>query len=355
MEGTGSYGAGLARHLGEAGIGVVEVNRPNRQLRRRRGKDDHTDAEAAARAALSGEATAVPKSGDEPVEWIRMLTVVRRCAVKNHTQAANQIHSVAVTAPEPLKAQLRGLNLKAQIRVCARFRPSGESSVSYAKQALRRLARRYQTLDTEIAELDVEIRRLCAKTNPALLAAHGVGPDSAAALLIAAGDNPERMKSERSFAALCALSPVQASSGRTVRHRLNRGGNRQANSALWRIATTRMRTDASTKEYVTKRQAQGKKRTEIIRCLKRHIAPQNLPADHQPATHPGLREAPPPTPTSSHHRYRGRPSSPNLPQPHLSTRTRPRPQPPVRYPIPELAPNPPPGPTNADLTTIGAS
>ena len=103
------------------------------------------------------------------------------------------------------------------------FRPSGESSVSYAKQALRRLARRYQTLDTEIAELDVEIRRLCAKTNPALLAAHGVGPDSAAALLIAAGDNPERMKSERSFAALCALSPVQASSGRTVRHRLNLG------------------------------------------------------------------------------------------------------------------------------------
>ena len=272
VEGTGSYGAGLARHLGEAGIGVVEVNRPNRQLRRRRGKDDHTDAEAAARAALSGEATAVPKSGDGPVEWIRMLTVVRRSAVKNHTQAANQIHSVAVTAPEPLKAQLRGLNLKAQVRVCARFRPSGESSVSYAKQALRRLARRYQTLDTEIAELDVEIRRLCAKTNPALLAAHGVGPDSAAALLIAAGDNPERMKSERSFAALCGVSPVQASSGRTVRHRLNRGGNRQANSALWRIATTRMRTDASTKEYVTKRQAQGKKRTEIIRCLKRHIA-----------------------------------------------------------------------------------
>ena len=355
VEGTGSYGAGLARHLGEAGIGVVEVNRPNRQLRRRRGKDDHTDAEAAARAAVGGEATAVPKSGDGPVEWIRMLTVVRRSAVKNHTQAANQIHSVAVTAPEPLKAQLRGLNLKAQVRVCARFRPSGESSVSYAKQALRRLARRYQTLDTEIAELDVEIRRLCAKTNPALLAAHGVGPDSAAALLIAAGDNPERMKSERSFAALCALSPVQASSGRTVRHRLNRGGNRQANSALWPM---RYHPDAYRRFHQRIRDqttCPGQKANRDHPMPQTAHRPTNLPADHQPATHPGLREAPPPTPTSSHHRYRGRPSSPNLPQPHLSTRTRPRPQPPVRYPIPELAPNPPPGPTNADLTTIGAS
>ena len=272
VEGTGSYGAGLARHLGEADIDVVEVNRPNRQLRRRRGKDDHTDAEAAARAALSGEATAVPKSGDGPVEWIRMLTVVRRSAIKARTQAANQIHSVLTVAPEPLKAQLNDMNLKAQVRVCARFRPSGESTVSYAKQALRRLARRYQTLEVEIVELDVEIRRLCAKANPALLGAHGVGPDCAAALLIAAGDNPERMKSERSFAALCGVSPVQASSGRRVRHRLNRGGNRQANSALWRIATTRMRTDPTTKQYVAKRLAQGKKRTEIIRCLKRHIA-----------------------------------------------------------------------------------
>ena len=272
VEGTGSYGASLTRYLRGARIEVVEVNRPNRQLRRRRGKDDHTDAYAAARAALSGEATAVPKSGDGPVEWIRMLTVVRRSAVKARTQAANQIHSLLTVAPESLKAQLNDMNLKAQVQVCARFRPSGESTVSYAKQALRRLARRYQTLDTEITELDAEIRRLCAKANPALLAAHGVGLDSATALLIAAGDNPKRMKSERSFAALCGVNPVQASSGRTVRHRLNRGGNRQANSALWRIATTRMRNDARTQAYVAKRHAQGKKRTEIIRCLKRHIA-----------------------------------------------------------------------------------
>ena len=272
VEGCGSYGAGLARHLIGAGIDVVEVMRPNRQLRRRRGKDDHTDAEAAARAALNGEATAVPKSGDGPVEWIRMLTVTRRSAVKARTQAANQLHALVVGAPEPVKDQLKDLKLKARIRVCSRFRPSGESSVSYAKQALRRLARRYQTLNTEITELETEIRRLCAKANPALLAAQGVGPHTAAALLTAAGDNPERMKSERSFAALCGVSPVPASSGRTVRHRLNRGGNRQANNALWRIATNRMRTDPRTKEYVTRRQAEGKTHREIIRCLKRHIA-----------------------------------------------------------------------------------
>ena len=272
VEGTGSYGAGLARHLTAAGVEVVEVNRPNRQLRRRRGKDDNTDAESAARAALNGEATAVPKSGDGPVEWIRMLTVTRRSAVKARTQAANQLHALVVGAPEPIKDQLKGMKLKGLVKACARFRPSGESSVSYAKQALRRLARRYQVLDTEISELDVEIRRLCAKANPALLATDGVGPDTAAKLLVAAGDNPERMKSERSFAALCGVSPVQASSGRRVRHRLSRGGNRQANSALWRIATNRMRTDAATKTYVTRRKAEGKKTTEIIRCLKRHIA-----------------------------------------------------------------------------------
>ena len=170
VEGTGSYGAGLARHLGEAGIGVVEVNRPNRQLRRRRGKDDHTDAEAAARAALSGEATAVPKSGDEPVEWIRMLTVVRRCAVKNHTQAANQIHSVAVTAPEPLKAQLRGLNLKAQIRVCASRFPDPAESPRSATPSMRNSPSPSppdtQTLDTEIAGTSMSRSAGLAKLAP---------------------------------------------------------------------------------------------------------------------------------------------------------------------------------------------
>ena len=274
VEGTGSYGAGLARYLMAAGIEVVEVNRPNRQLRRQRGgKTDSVDAEAAARAAASGQATAVPKSGDGPVECIRMLLVARRSATKARTQAANQIHALVVTAPEQVKRQLRGMKLKARVAVCARWRPGPEqTTTAYAKMALRYLARRYRTLDTEIAELKIEIRRLCAEANPALLAAKGVGPDTAAALLVVAGDNPERMKSERSFAALCGASPVQASSGQTIRHRLNRGGNRQANNALWRIATTRIRTDAATKDYVTRRQGEGKNRKEIIRCLKRHIA-----------------------------------------------------------------------------------
>ena len=182
VEGTGSYGAGLARYLTAAGIDVVEVNRPNRQLRRQRGgKTDSVDAEAAARAAASGQATAVPKSGVGPVECIRMLLVARRSATKARTQAANQIHALVVTAPEPLKHQLRDLKLKARVRTCAAFRPNGDSCVSYAKRALRHLARRYQTLDAEITQLEAEIRRLCARANPALLATKGVGPDTAAA------------------------------------------------------------------------------------------------------------------------------------------------------------------------------
>ena len=201
-----------------------------------------------------------------------MLLVARRSATKARTQAANQIHTLVITAPEQVKYQLRGLKLKARVRVCAASRPSADSCVSYAKRALRHLARRYHTFDAEIIELEAEIRRLCARANPALLAAKGVGPDTAAVLLVAAGDNPGRMKSERSFAALCGISPVQASSGRTVRHCLNRGGNRQANNALWRIATTRMRTDTATEGYVARRKAEGKNRKEVIRCLKRHIA-----------------------------------------------------------------------------------
>ena len=163
-----------------------------------------------------------------------MLLVARRWATKARTQAANQIHSVIVGAPEPVKHQLKGLNLKARVAVCARWRPGeAQTTAAYAKKALRHLARRYQTLDAEINQLEADIRRLCAEANPALLAAKGVGPDTASVLLVAAGDNPGRMKSERSFAALCGTSPVQASSGQTIRHRLNQGGNRHANNALW--------------------------------------------------------------------------------------------------------------------------
>ncbi len=275
IEGTGSYGAGLTRYLVRIGVEVVEVNRPNRQLRRRFGKTDATDAQAAARAVLSGQATGTPKSGDGPVEAIRMLRVVRRSAAKARTQTINQLHALVVTAPDQVKHQLGSLSPKARVKVCAAYRPgANRTNIAYAKKALRLLARRYQALTWEIQQLDTEIKQLCARANPALLAAGGIGPETAAALLVTAGDNPHRMRTEASFAALCGASPVQASSGRIVRHRLNRGGDRQANNALWRIATVRLRTDPRTIEYAQRRQAEGKTRKEIIRCLKRYIARQ---------------------------------------------------------------------------------
>ncbi len=274
VEGTGSYGAGLARHLAAVGVAVVEVNRPNRQARRRYGKSDTADAEAAARAALCGEATAQPKSGDGLVEAIRMLHVARRSALKARTGAINQIHGLLVTAPEQLKDQLTGLSGRALVDACARLRPNSTTNevTAAAKRALRTLARRHQALSGETTELDAELRRLCAQANPALLAATGVGTDTAATLLVAAGDNPGRMATDASFAALCGASPVQASSGQHTRHRLNRGGNRQANNALWRITMVRLTCDQRTRDDANRRSAEGKTRRDIIRCLKRYIA-----------------------------------------------------------------------------------
>lgn len=273
VEGTGSYGAGLARYLASEGVPVVEVNRPNRQTRRRRGKSDTTDAEAAARAALNGEATGLPKAGDGPVEAIRGLRVARRSAMKARTQAANQIRDLIVTAPDALRARLRDLDTAGRVEVCARFRPGPVTDlVEATKRTLRCLARRHQTLTVELTELDDAITELCALENPALLAARAVGPDVASALLVTAGDNPERMRSEASFAALCGASPIEASSGKIVRHRLNRGGNRQANNALWRIVMVRLTCDQRTQDYAARRQAEGKTRREIIRCLKRYVA-----------------------------------------------------------------------------------
>ena len=289
VEGTGSYGAGLASHLGACGVAVVEVNRANRQMRRLKGKSDTADAEAAARAALNGAATAVPKSRDGAAEAIRMLTAARRSAVKARTQAANQIAGIVVTAPEPIKDRLRGLPTAAAVEVCVRWRPdhSPDTVTAAAKTALRCLARRWSALSCEIAQLDTELRDLCAQANPALLGALGVGPDTAAALLTAAGDNPQRMHSEAAFAALCGASPIEASSGKTIRHRLNRGGNRQANHALWRIAMVRLATCPRTRAYAARRQTEGKSRREIIRCLKRYIAREvfRLLADPHQATH----------------------------------------------------------------------
>ena len=251
VEGTGSYGAGLTR--------------------RRRGKTDTVDAETAARAALSGDAAGVPKSADGCVEAIRTLSLARRSAVKARTVAANQINAVAVTAPEHLRDRLRGLKTHEMVKVCARWRLAAAGDPA-ARAAKRALASRHRALTAEIEGLDAELLALCERAKPALLGTCGVGAEVASALLVAAGDNPERMRSEASFAALCGASPIEASSGPRVRHRLNRGGNRQANNALWRIATVRLRVHERSIDYAARRRAEGKTRREIIRCLKRHIA-----------------------------------------------------------------------------------
>jgi len=200
--------------------------------------------------------------------------VARRSAVKARTQAGNQIRDVIISAPQELREQLGRLSLGAQVARAATWRPGPASDLLQAmKRSLRHLARRHRALSTEITELDRDIAGLCAQTNPALLATDGVGPEVASTLLVAAGDNPDRMHSEAAFAALCGASPVEASSGKTIRHRLNRGGNREANNALWRIAMVRLaHHHPPTATYVRRRREQGKTDRGILRCPKRYIA-----------------------------------------------------------------------------------
>jgi transposase len=274
VEGTGSFGAGLARFLKARGIRVFEVIRPKRRDQHRAGKSDPIDAEAAARAVLAGTATGQPKDADGEVEMIRTLRLARRSAVKARAGAANQLHDLLITAPEGLKGELRGLSTAGLVARSARFRPGTNPSgvEAAAKFALRSVARRYQRLCEEISELDEQLDRLVTEAAPELVAVEGVGTDTAASLLIAAGDNPERLGDEAAFAHLCGVAPIPASSGKTVRHRLNRRGNRDANRALYVIAVCRMSHDERTRRYVAKRTAEGKTKKEIIRCLKRYIA-----------------------------------------------------------------------------------
>jgi transposase len=273
VEGTGSYGAGLTRHLLDAGVEVVEVDRPNRQERRRAGKSDPADAIEAARAALSGRAKGKAKSRDGNVEAIRVLRVAKLSARKDRTRALNQLRSLVSTAPEDLRAQLRGLSIFRLVNKVIGFRPAGRTDVVNAtKIALRTLARRVVELDGEIAELDALIGPLVEDLAPALLERPGIGPDTASALLVAAGDNPGRLRNERSFAHLCGASPLDASSGKQQRHRLNRSGDRQANAALWRIVMSRLSFDKATQTYLERRTNEGLTKLEAMRCLKRYVA-----------------------------------------------------------------------------------
>ncbi|MCU7826021.1 IS110 family transposase [Kitasatospora sp. DSM 101779] len=274
VEGTGAYGAELARVLTAAGVTVVDVDRPDRKARRTKGKSDPIDAYAAATAVLSGRATGVPKSRDGVVEAVRVLRVARRSAVKARTQAMNQIRGLLVSAPALLREQVAGLHRAELIRTLARLRPGDDLSgpLAATRASLRRLARRHRAMDEEIAELDTEIGPLVRKAAPALLALFGVGPETAGQLLASAGDNPERMRSEAAFAHLAGVAPIPASSGRTHRHRLNRGGDRAANNALQTIVLTRMRFDARTRAYVARRTKEGMSKKDIMRCLKRFVA-----------------------------------------------------------------------------------
>lgn len=274
VEGTGAYGAELARVLTAAGVAVLEVDRPDRKTRRMRGKSDPIDAYAAATAVLSGRATGVPKSRDGVAEAVRVLRIARRSAVKARTQAMNQIRGPLVSAPSMLREQVAGLNGPALIRTLARLRPGVDLSgpAAATRASLRRLARRHQAMDTEITELDADLGPLTRQAAPALLEMFGVGPETAGQLLASAGDNPERMRSEAAFAHLTGVAPIPASSGRTHRHRLNRGGDRAANNALHTIVLVRMRHDQRTRAYTERCTKEGLSKKEIMRCLKRFVA-----------------------------------------------------------------------------------
>lgn len=273
VESTGSYGAGLARHLTAEGFEVIEVDRADRKARRFNGKTDAVDAEAAARSVLAGVATATPKSHSGHVEAIRVLEVVHHSAIKDRTRAINQFHALVVTAPDQLRDRFRGLTLANQLSRARRLSGSGNDVVETAgRLALRELAKRIGDLDAQIDRLGQQMRTLAAEHAPALMGVHGVGPIVAAQLLATVGDNPERIRSEAAFAKLAGVCPMPASSGKTQRHRLNRGGDRRANNALHTIVLVRMRHHAATRAYVTRRLAEDKTRPEIMRCLKRFVA-----------------------------------------------------------------------------------
>jgi transposase len=276
VESTGAYAAALVRALLAAGIDVVEVNQPHPHARQRLGKSDPIDAELAARAALSGQATAVAKQTSGIVESIRQLSVARSGALKARTAALQQLDDLLITAPEQLRAELRrARTLKKRAALCLQLRPDTSrlhEPLQAAKLALRSLARRIRDLDRELLELDRELERLVAIAAPRTVALFGVGTQSAGQLLVTAGENIERLSGEAAFAKLCAAAPIPASSGRTKRHRLDYGGDRQANRALYMIAVCRLRHDPRSRAYAERRKTEGLNRREIIRCLKRYIA-----------------------------------------------------------------------------------
>jgi len=274
VEGTGSYGAGLARYLAGQDVTVIEVSRPDRRQRRAKGNSDPLDAYAAADAVLAGRATALPKGGDGIAEPVRVVHLARAGAVKARTAAVNELKALLVTAPAVLREQLAGLGTAKLAAACARLRPGPDAGdpVTGTKLALRSLARRWQALDAEVKDHDARLTALITRARPDLLQIRGAGPETAAQLLITCGDNPHRLRSEAAFAALCGVCPVPASPGKTRRHRLSRGGDRQANRALYFTALSRLASCPRTRAYAARRAGEGLSGREILRCLKRYIA-----------------------------------------------------------------------------------
>jgi transposase len=277
VEGTGAYGAGLARVLASEGVRVLEVSRPDRRTRRNRGKSDPIDAEEAARSVLAGRATAAPKLADGPIEAIRNLHVAKLGAIKAKTAATNTLRSMILTAPESLRAQLPSGGLPNKvIDACLRLRPDEArlaDPLQATKAALRSVALRAKGLREEIRILERQLFELVGSAAPATMGTFAMGVDTASALLVTIGDNPERLRSEAAFAHLCGVAPIPASSGKTGnRHRLHRGGDRSANRALHIAVIVRMRYCPRTRAYVVRRTTEGLSKSEIIRCLKRYLA-----------------------------------------------------------------------------------
>jgi transposase len=275
IEATGSYGAGLLRYLQKAGVEVLEVTTPDKHDRRKRGKNDDLDAQNAAHAAFAGKRTVTPKSRDGMIESLRVLKACRKTAVAARRVALQMIQNTIVSAPDELREPLRNMTRMQLIRTLAAWRPEltdYRNITSAYRITLKSLGRRYLELHDEIADLDTIVVAIVDELAPDLVARNSIGYQSAAQLLLTAGDNVQRLRSEASFAALCGVSPVPASSGKTTRHRLSRGGDRAANSALHIIAIGRLRTDPRTQAYVAKRISEGHSKLEAIRCVKRYIA-----------------------------------------------------------------------------------
>jgi len=274
IEGTGSYGQGLTSYLRRQDQSVVEAGRPDRRDRRLNGKSDTLDAENAARAVLAGKATATPRRAEGTSEVLRQTKVAKDTAVKARTQAIITLKTLIVTAPDELRAELDALSKAALRDRCAALRPGPVTTpLAAAKHAVRSLARRWIALEAEIKDHEQIIDQFTTAAAPRMRAAFGIGPDIAAEMLIIAGDRPaERLRSEAAFAKLCGAAPIPASSGMTQRYRLNPGGHRQANSALYRAVIVRMRFHPATIAYLTRRTAEGKSKREIIRCLKRYLS-----------------------------------------------------------------------------------